>query len=415
VSESLNSPVEASTQPEAPYVVYRLDVSYFSGKLEAYLQYKEIPFRRIEVTNRIMRSHVVPNAGIAKVPVVRTPEALWLQDSTPIIDHLEARHPRGAVIPEDPEQAFFSRLLEDYADEWLWRPALHYRWSFRPDARLLGRRIADDIIDDLPVPRALAARFIARRQYRTYVRGDGVTAETRAHVEQIYSSTLAHLEAVLAHRPFLLGGRPSLADFGFFASMFRHFSLDPTPSRIMRNRAPRTYAWVARLWAARHSSTRGEWHAAGDLPGEWDPILEDVASGYLPYLDANAVAWRDGLRRFDWEAQGVRYRRTPVVQYRVWCRERLQQHFDALPEEAKGPVRGRLETAGAWEPLWRDGRIASHLHDESQPPVCRAPSPQRRSELIRTGGWTAWNLPEGRSHRGAAGGGSGDGEQARGS
>ena len=33
-------PAEAISNLEAPYSVYRLDVSYFSGKLEAYLQYK---------------------------------------------------------------------------------------------------------------------------------------------------------------------------------------------------------------------------------------------------------------------------------------------------------------------------------------------------------------------------------------
>ena len=31
------------------YRVYLMDVSYFSGKLEAYLRYKEIPFERVEV------------------------------------------------------------------------------------------------------------------------------------------------------------------------------------------------------------------------------------------------------------------------------------------------------------------------------------------------------------------------------
>ena len=396
-------PAEAVSNPEAPYSVYRLGVSYFSGKLEAYLQYKEIPFRRIEATNRVMRNELIPNAGIAKVPIVRTPDGHWLQDSTPIIDFLESRHARGAVIPADPEQAFFSRLLEDYADEWLWRPALHYRWSFRPDARLLGRRIAEDIVDDLPVPKALAARAIARRQYAVYVRGDGVSADTRAHVEGIYTATLARLEALFAKHPFLLGGRPSLADFGFFGSMFRHFSLDPTPARIMRDSAPRTYAWVARLWAARCSEARGEWLPAGSLPREWDPILEDLASGYLPYLHANALAWRCRRRRFDWEVQGTRYRKTPVVQYRVWCRERLQQHYESLPDEAKGRARERLEAAGAWEPLQRDGRIPSHLHGDAEPPVCRPPDRAKRSALVRRGGWTTWNLPGSFDHRGPSG------------
>lgn len=375
---------------QAPYDVYGLDVSYFSGKLEAYLQYKQIPFRRIEATTGVMRGVIVPRTGIGKIPVVHTPDGLWLQDTTPIIDFLEARHPDGAVIPGDPEQAFFSRLLEDYADEWLWRPALHYRWSYPADARLLGRRIAETVLAGVPVPKALAGRFVARRQRAIYVRGDGVTPETRTHVEGVYTTTLARLEAILDDHAFLLGDRPSLADFGFFASMFRHFSLDPTPARIMRDSGPRTYAWVARLWASRRTRTTGAWLPAGRLPPAWTPLLEDVATGYLPYLHANAVAWRDARRRFDWEVQGVRYRRTPTVQYRVWCRERLQEHFEALPEALKARVRGRLEALGAWEPLWRDGVIHSHLHDGGDPPVCR-PTGDGMAQGRR--GWTAWNRP----------------------
>jgi len=372
------------------YTLYRLDVSYFSGKLEAYLQYKQIPFRRVEVSNRVMRRTILPNTGIAKVPILRTPEGVWLQDTTPIIDYLEARHPEGRVLPQDHAQAFCCRLLEDHADEWLWRPALHYRWSYGPDARLLGRRIAEAIADDLPIPKALAARFIASRQRRVYVTGDGVRAETREHVESIYLNTLERLEAILADRPFLLGGRPSLADFGFFASMFRHFSLDPTPGRIMRDRAPRTYAWVARMWSARHSQIDAEWTPAADPPPEWAQLLGDTAA-YLRYLHANAAAWRDGRRRFDWEVDGVRYRDTPVVHYRVWCRERLQQHFDALPEAATAAVRADLENAGAWQPLWRDGRIASGLHAGGEPPICRGGG---RTTPIPGRGWTAWNLPQ---------------------
>jgi hypothetical protein len=185
--------------------------------------------------------------------------------------------------------------------------------------------------------------------------------------------------------------------------MFRHFSLDPTPARIMRDSAPRTYAWVARLWAARCSEVRGELLPAGSLPREWDPILEDLASGYLPYLHANAVAWRHKRRRFDWEVQGTRYRKTPVVQYRVWCRERLQRHYESLPDEAKGRVRERLEAAGAWEPLQRDGHIPSHLHGDAEPPICRPPDRARRSALVRLGGWTTWNLPGSFDHRGPSG------------
>jgi len=37
--------------------------------------------------------------------------------------------------------------------------------------------------------------------------------------------------------------------------MFRHFGIDPTPSRIMRNTAPAVYEWVARMWNARRGAT----------------------------------------------------------------------------------------------------------------------------------------------------------------
>ena len=371
------------------YTLYGMDVSYFTGKLEAYLRYKRVPYVRVETTQRLLLGPLRRHTGVMKVPVVVTPEGRWLQDSTPMIDWFEARFAAGAVLPDDAVQATCCRLLEDYADEWLWRPALHYRWSYRRDARLLGDRIAAEVLSDVPLPHRLRAAFIRRRQYRHYVRGDGVTAATRAHVESVYTATLARLETILTAQPFLLGGRPCLADFGFFASMFRHFSLDPTPARIMRDHAPAVYAWVARLWAARHDTVAGAFAPAGTLPDGWGALLDDLGAAYLPYLHANAVAWRDGRRTFDYEVQGVAYRSLPVVRYRVWCRERLQQHVDALPEAARETVQALLEAHGCWEPLWRDGTIASHLHDDTAPPECRPPA--RRGLLRRALRATPWN------------------------
>ena len=369
---------------------YVLDVSYFSRKLEAYLRWKEIPYERIEVRWDRVQGELRRATGVAKVPVLRTPEGLWLQDTTPILDWLEARHPAGAILPEDPFQAFFCRLLEDWADEWLWRPALHYRWSFAPDARLLSHRIAAEAMGHIPLPTAWTAAIVRWRQYRTYVSGDGVTPETRPHVERIYLDLLERLERLLRDQPFLLGERPCLADFGLFGPCFRHFSLDPTPARLMRDRAPAVYEWVARLWNARASRVRASWPEPGTLPDVWHELLADIGAGHRPALHANAVAWREGRRRHDFTVQGTSYRDVPVVRYRVWCRERLQDHFDALPDAVKPAVRAVLERAGAWEPLWRDGRIASRLFEGAPPPVC-PPAARRRSRLRDLLGDDPWN------------------------
>jgi len=384
-----------------PLTLYVFDISYFSGKMEAYLRYKEIPHERVEISWIELARDVYPETGLMKVPLVRLPDGRWLQDTTPMIDRFEAQHPEGRVIPTDPYQAFLSRLVEDYADEWMWRPALHYRWSYARDARLLSGVFCDTFLRTMPGPRAMKRLQVRQRQEKVYVRGDGVTDETRAHVEGVYLRTLDRLEKILETRPFLLGERPSLADFGFFASMFRHFSLDPTPSKIMRARAPGVYAWVVRLWAARRSAIEvpeaKAWPAAGTVPEEWGPILTDIGEAYLPSLHANALAWRDGRKRHDLTVQGVTYRALPTVQYRVWCRERLQEHFDALPEDAKTAVEETLRTHGCWEPLQADGRIASHLHDGVEPPFCRKPEGVGKGPLallarLYTG--TDWNRPD---------------------
>ncbi len=219
-----------------------------------------------------------------------------------------------------------------------------------------------------------------------------MSAETRAHVESIYLNTLDRLEAILESQPYLLGGKPCLADFGFFASMFRHFSEDPTPRQIMQQRAPAVFAWVGRMWNAKHSTTAGAWVPAGTLPTGWQPILKDIGEAYLPYLHANAHAWRDGRRTFDLGIQGTRYRNLPVVQYRVWCRERLQTHLEALPAGVRTAVESTLAAHGCLAPLLKDGRIESRLHSGS-PPVCR---PRRVGLLEKIGLYftgTHWQVP----------------------
>jgi len=335
----------------APLRVYGLEVSYFTGKLEAYLRYKGIAYERIPTTPVLWNRTLPKKTGAQQMPAVELPDGRWMTDTTPILEWLETARPEPEVIPRDPLQAFASRLLEDYADEWLWRPALHYRWSYAADAHLLSRRIADEMLGPMPLPGAAKRWLIRRRQCRRYVKGDGVTPETRAHVEGIYLRTLDALESIFRTRSFLLGGRPTLADFGFFASMFRHFSLDPTPSSLMRERAPSVFEWVARLWNARSHVQDANADLLPGLPADWSPLLDDLGSAYLPYLVANARAWQAGDRRFDVTLQGTRYERLPTSRYRVWCLERLQAHLAALPDDAAFDTRALLEKHGALAPL----------------------------------------------------------------
>ena len=54
-------------------------------------------------------------------------------DSTPIIRRLEREHEGRSVLPSDPVVAFLDYLLEEYADEWLTKSVLHFRWYHPED------------------------------------------------------------------------------------------------------------------------------------------------------------------------------------------------------------------------------------------------------------------------------------------
>ena len=335
--------------PTGEAVLHGLDLSYFTGKVQAYLRYAEVPHRFAEMDTAALR-RAAKATGMAQMPAIELADGRWMTDSTAIIGWYDAH---GAtlipVTPADPAAAFLAALLEDYADEWLWRPALHYRWSYPLDAWHMGRRIAAEMLRDVPGPLWVRQRVIIARQRRKYLVEDGVTAATRAHVESIYLRNLDWLEAILARRPFLLGERPSLADFGYFASMFRHFGLDPTPSRIMRERAPSVFLWLARMWAAQSSRLAGA--APDTVPDDLDPIMRDIGAAYLPYLADNARAHAVGLETFDTVIEGVPYK-LRTHRYRVWCLDQLQRRFELLPDTAAAAVQSRLERVGAWAPLW---------------------------------------------------------------
>jgi glutathione S-transferase len=351
----------------APLRVYGSAISYFTGKLEGYLRFKEIAYERVAMTP-LVRARVGRRTGTTQMPAVELPDGRWITDTTPMIAWLETQQPEPAVIPPDPLQGFVSRLVEDYADEWMWRPALHYRWSHRGDAQLLSRRIVDEMVT-IPLPGALKRAAIRLRQRSRSVRGDGITAATRPHVEGVYLRALEQLDAVLAETPFLLGARPTLADFGFFASMFRHFALDPTPGALMLERAPRVFAWVARVWSARAPTTQGA--LATGVPATWSPILREIGDAYLPYLGANAEAWKARAPRFDAVLQGVRYERLPTSRYRVWCLESLQRQLAALPDAPRAEARRLLDAHGCLEPLLRVAAPESGYDPDGAAPFVR--------------------------------------------
>ncbi len=327
--------------------VYGSRISYYTGKLEAYLRYRQIDYQLLSMVE--YADEIIAGAGALQAPVVQLEDGRWVSDTTPILAWFEAQREGPSIYPHDPAIRFISLLLEDHADEWLWRPAMHYRWSFTQDRQHASGVLADELMSGLHGPR-FAKRFVmTRRQYNGFVKGDGVSKTTRGHVEATAMRAYELLEAILEERPFLLGDRPSIVDFGFMASMFRHFGQDPTPAELMRQRAPRVFAWVARMWEP-PAEKGGQLIADVDEP--LSDLLREACQTHLVQLTENARAHTAGKPRFGQDIQGCCYEDLPVSRYRVWCLEQLRRHWQDLDAGAQARVRGHLvepEASVLWE------------------------------------------------------------------
>ncbi len=342
--------------------VYGVSVSYYTGKLEAYLRYKGIAY---EMNDHPFadQQRIKEKVGAIQVPIVERDDGRWMSDTTPMLLQLEEEYPEPPILPDNAVVRFIALLIEDYADEWLWRAAMHYRWSYEHDRELLSRILADETAAHLPLPRFLRRNMVKRRQRIGFVVNDGVTADTREHVEQGYRNALANMTAMLSDTPYLLGTAPSIADFGLMGPMLRHFGQDPTPAEIMRNEAPEVFDWLSRVWNA-HATTQ---HVSfvQHVPASAAAMLKEIAETHLVQLAHNATAYAAQAPHFDMTVQGCTYRSLPVSRYRVWCLEQLRERFAALNEADQSIVRGHLPGLEA-EILWQAVAPAVSGYDEDR-------------------------------------------------
>jgi len=370
------------------YDIFVFHRSYFCGKMLAYLKYKGIPHTAIYGSLGEHGKEIYSNTGLRQMPVIKASNGQWMSDTTPMMDWFEERYSDVPVIPTDPVQRFLSYLMEDYADEWMWRPAIYYRWMYPGDRHMYKTLFAKEFVGGIWAAAKpltwLGGKLIHRHQEQKFLYGDGMTEQNREHIESIYINTLQRLEVIFKHQDYLLGDRPSYADFGFFGSMFWHFGNDPTPNRIMQEQAPAVYEWVARMWNAKASRLSGSDLSvtATGKPKGWDPLLKDVCQSYLKYLSENAKAYENGQSTFDFDIDGYTYPQVHTSPYRVWCRERLQQKLFALSDTEQADVKNIIEPLGGWEFLTQDTHIQSNWDPEGIAPMCQPGKISLRYKLL---------------------------------
>jgi glutathione S-transferase len=329
---------------EGRYKLIGSTASPYALKLRALMRYRRIAFDWVIMTKALRKQteHLRPNL----IPVLQYPDGTFRGETTVLAYDLEGRHPGRFIIPEDRALAFICDLVEDLADEWAVKSLFLYRWWEPEDQIYVSRWAAEEWSTsgaETGSPEEIE-QFRQRQISRMPILG--ATAENKPLLEESYRRILAAFEPHVGMARYMLGSRPSLADFAWFGQL-SEMATDPTPMRIMRESAPFTEHWVRRLDDA--SGVEGRWYPREQALDGWvEALLRIVGELYLPFLIANADAFTRGLERLQINVWGLRYVLAPF-KYQVKCLQQLRGKFAALDAADRAALRPILRRTGCWE------------------------------------------------------------------
>ncbi|MGD2031834.1 MAG: glutathione S-transferase domain-containing protein [Gammaproteobacteria bacterium] len=245
------------------------------------------------------------------VPFYSLDGKVFYYDSTRLAWHLDgfADRREHTLLPEQPALRFVAQLIDEAIDEFGLYMVHHNRWVISAATNNMGSFTARELrAPAFLVPRV--ARWLARRQsqrcpYLFSVAPKGfeagvdkaITPPTRhgfppTHdlLNQAWYRYLAALEKILTAQPFILGERFTLAD----ASIYGQFSMnlvDGQANELMKERAPRTHAWLCHIRDGGHQGGRGV-VASSTLLAD---LLSVIGDTFVPLMKQNDAAWKQAV------------------------------------------------------------------------------------------------------------------------
>jgi len=256
------------------YRLFSWEHSYFSGKARAYLRYKQhagglgAGYEDVLATQELIQGLLVPATGTGAVPQLQTPDGRFVQDSSEIVDFCEGLHPEPAVVPNPgtaPKQCLASYLIELLADEWMVVYAFWERWHYSLsdvtpnhlefNAQQWGAMLAPDLGGRArrEAGHAFFENVFGISRARTAPQAVfaglvhlGVTPENEPAWEASNERIMGLLAEHFSAHDFVLGGRPSLGDFGLMGPLYAHLFRDAVSGFALQTRFPLVAEWVER-------------------------------------------------------------------------------------------------------------------------------------------------------------------------
>jgi len=353
------------------YIMYGSPPSLYSGKVRSYLRKKGLSYSERLTCHPDYFAKIMPAVGRYIIPVIECADGTIVQDTSEIIDFLETRHSGPSVYPESPKQKVAALILELFGDEGMLRPAMHYRWNFDDDNDdFVSLEFGRFMVPTAPDADAKAFAKPVKAQMSGLLPVLGVTAATIPAIEAGYADLLTALDAHFLTHPYLLGGRPTIADYGLYAPLYAHLSRDPAPSLLMKKTANRVWRWVERMTAPdldkpEFPDMPDALLAQDEIPETLANILKLVASDYLPeivslvdyinhYISENAPTEgapiitdpaKRSLGGFHTIIRGTDHR-LAARHYSIWMLQRVQDAYCELSDTDQSDVETMLEAVG---------------------------------------------------------------------
>jgi len=330
------------------YKLYGFTMSPFSMKLRTYFRYRRIPFLWIsgQPANDVAQTKV----ETYMVPVIESPDGIFKNDSTLIINELEDTFTERRTTPDNEADAFLAALIEDFMDEWLLWPMYAYRWRTDEDRLHNSKWILYEHFQGMANAPSFeqVSQFWADRQ----VKGMELLCGSFEILDESLHRFLTITEQLFSDGMFLFGSRPSRADIAIYG-ILSQLIIDPTPAALLRKKFNRTYRWVTLM------------EDLSGIEGEWEPISTDAdrfqaarildilkLSGayHLPLLDTNAKALEQGEKAFTFDVEGQSYTRNAHDRH-AGCLEALRQRYAELSDDSKALLDGSLKESGCFNYL----------------------------------------------------------------
>ncbi len=326
---TLQEPIRFTGVPGSPY----------TRKMLAYLRFRHIRYELL-IGDQATRAGL-PEPKVKLLPTVYLPddqgELKAHVDSTPLIRRIEKAFSGRAAIPEHPVLGFLNYLIEDYADEWLTKAMFHYRWRHSADIEMAGAILPR--WSNIQAPEAALRQFKAhvteRQISRLHVVGSNdVTAPV---IEASYKRLLGIMDALIEKQKFVLGARPSSADFGLYAQLTQLARFDPTPAGICLREAPRVHAWTDLVDdLSGHPAEEQQWISPEEAPEALTHLLAEIGRTHAPALLANASAIGAGQSQMQTRIDGQPWTQ-PVFPYQAKCLGWIRDEYRKLehPDRAQ--------------------------------------------------------------------------------